>query len=174
MKRIKVSASWTIYLYRGVLFLFIWWFLTGGVASSWWIGVPAVILAVTASRALLPPAPVLWFELLKFVPFFLWQSLLGGADVARRVFQPKMPIAPDLIEYPLRLPHGLSQVIMSNTVSLLPGTLITELDRNVLKVHVLNRNKDSFAELEAVEERIAGMSGLSLSAPRGGDKSAAI
>jgi len=174
MQRIKVSASWATNLYRGVLFVLIWWGLTDGVASSWWIGVPAVILALIASRALVPPSAFLWFELLKFVHFFLWHSLLGGADVARRVFQPKMPIAPDLIEYPLRLPPGLSQVIMSNTVSLLPGTLIAELDRNVLKVHLLNRNKDSFAELEAVEERIARMSGISLSAPRGGEKSAAI
>lgn len=162
MQSIKISASWTTYLYRGVLFLLIWWFLSGGVASSWWIGVPAVILAVTASRALLPPANFIWFELLKFVPFFLWQSLLGGADVARRVFLPKMTIAPDLMEYPLRLPPGLSQVIMSNTVSLLPGTLITELDRSVLKVHVLNRNKDVSTELEIIEERIARIAGIKL------------
>lgn len=169
MKRIKVSASWTTYLNRGMLFLLIWLVLTGGVVTSWWIGVPTVLLAVIVSTALVPPIPFVWFELLKFVPFFLWHSLLGGADVARRVFQPKMPIAPDLIEYPLRLPQGLSQVIMSNTVSLLPGTLIAELDRNVLKVHLLNRSKDSLAELEAVEERIARMSGITLSAPRGGE-----
>ena len=169
MERNKISASWVTNIYRGVLFLLIWWILTDGVASSWWIGLPAVILAVTASRVLVAPAAFLWFELLKFVPFFFWHSLLGGVDVARRVFQPKMPIAPDLIEYPLRLPPGLSQVIMSNTVSLLPGTLIAELDRNVLKVHLLNRSKDSLAELEAVEERIARMSGITLSAPRGGE-----
>lgn len=169
METIKVRTRWFTIVSRGVLFLLIWLVLTGGVASSWWIGVPTVLLAVIVSTALVPPIPFVWFEVLKFVPFFLWHSLLGGADVARRVFQPKMPIAPDLIEYPLRLPQGLSQVIMSNTVSLLPGTLIAELDRNVLKVHLLNRSKDSLAELEAVEERIARMSGITLSAARGGE-----
>lgn len=89
--------------------------------------------------------------------------------MARRVFLPKMPITPDLIEYPLRLPPGLSRVIMSNTVSLLPGTLTAELEQNVLKVHILNKSKDSCAELEAVEEKIARMSGITLSAPRGGE-----
>jgi hypothetical protein len=47
--------------------------------------------------------------------------------------------------------------------------LIAELERDVLKVHVLNKSKDSFAELEAVEEKIARMSGITLSAQRRGE-----
>ena len=168
MQTIKVRTRWFTIASRGVLFLLIWWVLTGGVASSWWIGVPTVLLAVIVSTALVPPIPFVWFEFLKFVVFFFRYSLLGGMDVAMRAFHPRMPIAPDLIEYPLRLPPGLLQVLMSNTVSLLPGTLIAELDRSVLKVHVLDRSKDTSAELEAVEERIAGMYGITLTAPQKG------
>lgn len=123
---------------------------------------PAALLAIITSAALLPPAPLVWYELLRFVPFFLKRSLLGGADVAWRAFHPDMPIAPDLIEYPLRLPPGLPRVFMANTVSLLPGTLSAELGANCVKVHVLDGRKDFLSELEAVEQSVARMFGTSL------------
>ena len=53
--------------------------------------------------------------------------LKGGVYVAWRAFDPRMPITPELIEYPLRLPPGLPRVILVNMVSLLPGTLSAEL-----------------------------------------------
>jgi len=135
--------------------LLIWWVLTDGAASSWWIGVPAVLLALLASIALIPPLPFVWLGLVRFVPFFLIHSLLGGIDVARRVFQPRLPISPDLVEYPLRLPPGLAQVIMVNTVSLLPGTLAAELGQDILKIHVLDSGSDFETELIAIEEHVA-------------------
>ena len=90
------------------------------------------------------------------------RSLLGGADVAWRAFHPGMPIAPDFIEYPLRLPPGLPQVFMANTVSLLPGTLSAALDRSVLKVHVLDSRRGVLTELETMERSVARMFGTSL------------
>lgn len=135
--------------------MLIWWVLTDGAASSWWIGVPAVLLALLASIALIPPLPFVWLGLVRFVPFFLIHSLLGGIDVARRVFQPRLPISPDLVEYPLRLPPGLAQVIMVNTVSLLPGTLAAELGQDILKIHVLDSGSDFETELIAIEEHVA-------------------
>jgi len=103
------------------------------------------------------------------VPFFLVRSLLGGVDVAWRAFHPGMPIAPDLVEYPLQLPPGLARVFMADTVSLLPGTLSTEILQNCLKVHVLDGRKDVIPELEAVEQGVARIFGIS-STVSGGNK----
>ena len=169
MTSVKERVSWSTIVSRGGLFSLIWWVLTDGAAPSWWIGVPAVWLAVAASAALLPPTPFVWYEFLRFVPFFLLRSLLGGADVAWRAFHPGLPIAPDLIEYPMRLPAGLPRVFMANTVSLLPGTLSAALDRNVLKVHVLDSRKSVLTELEAVEQSVARMFGTSLKLSGGGE-----
>ncbi len=129
---------------------------------------PAVLLAVIASNLLIPPTRLSWVEFLRFAPFFFIRSLMGGADVAWRAFHPGLPIAPDLIEYPLRLPSGLPQVFMANTVSLLPGTLSAELDQSVLQVHLLDRRRDFVAELEAVEENVARVFGVSLNVAGGG------
>lgn len=161
--------SWSTIVSRAVLFSLVWWILADGAAPSWWIGGPAVLLAVIASVALLPPVPLVWYELLRFAPSFFMRSLLGGVDVARRAFHPGMPIAPDLIEYPLRLPPGLPRVFMANTVSLLPGTLSAALDRSFLTVHVLDRRTGFLADLAAVEYDVARIFGISLEVAERGE-----
>jgi len=144
---------------RVLLFSLLWRVLTDGTAGSWWIGAPAVAGAVIISVILVPPLGLVWREVMGFVPFFLWHSLKGGADVARRAFHPRMPVAPELIEYPLRLPPGLSQVAMINITSLLPGTLSAEIEGQVLKVHVLDRRGDYLDGLNALEQRVGRMLG---------------
>lgn len=122
-----------------------------------------------ASIVLLPPLSLVWRELLKFTPFFLWRSLQGGADVAWRAFHPSMPIVPAVIDYPLRLPRGLPQVFLANIVSLLPGTLSATLDGPALKLHVLDSRGDFMTELKALEQRVARMCGVLLATSHGGE-----
>lgn len=153
---------------RVLLFTLLWVILSSGSPSSWAIGAPAILLAVIASTMLVPPVSLAWSEIPAFIGFFLIRSLAGGADVAWRALHPRMPIAPGLFVYPLRIPPGLPQVFMANTVSLLPGTLsvalTTELNQNALTVHVLDRNKQITIELESVEHRVARLFGVSLPA----------
>lgn len=165
MTSVEVRINWPTIVSRGAVFILIWWILTDGAAASWWIGVPAVVLALIASTVLLPPVSFIWYELLRFMPFFLLRSLLGGVDVAWRAFHPAIPIAPDIIEYSLRLPPGLPRVFMANTINLLPGTLSAELDQNVMRVHVLDSRKAFLTEFESVEQSVARIFGLSLKAP---------
>lgn len=160
MRSVKQDISWLSITMRSLLFSFIWLILSDGIVSSWWIGIPTVLLAVFASIAFIPPVPVVWHEIPRFVIFFLIRSLVGGADVAWRALHPRMPIAPELVEYPLQITPGLPQVFVANTVSLLPGTLSTELHQGVLEIHVLDKEKDFIAELESVERRVARMFGV--------------
>ena len=163
------EIGWSTVTSRSLLFSLVWWILTDGNVQSWWVGVPAVSFAVIASIALLPTVPLVWQELLKFTPFFLWRSLQGGADVAWRAFHPGMPIIPAVIAYPLRLPPGLPQVFLANIVSLLPGTLSAMLDGQALKVHVLDSGGDYMTELKALEKRVARMCGVVLATSHGGE-----
>jgi multicomponent Na+:H+ antiporter subunit E len=157
MKQTDQGIDWSTVVSRALLFSLLWWALTDGTAGSWWIGAPAVAGAVIISVTLVPPLGLVWREVMGFVPFFLWHSLKGGVDVAWRAFHPRLPITPELIVYPLRLPPGLPRVILVNTVSLLPGTLSAELGGHVLKVHVLDSLGDFLAELEALEQRVGCM-----------------
>lgn len=157
MKPTVQGIDWPTVVSRALLFSLLWWALTDGTAGSWWIGASAVAGAVVISVTLVPSIGIVWREVMGFVPFFLWHSLKGGVDVAWRAFHPRLPLTPELIEYPLRLPPGLPRVILVNTVSLLPGTLSAELGDQVLKVHVLDSLGDFLAELEALEQRVGCM-----------------
>ena len=147
---------------RGTILSVIWWILTDGATVSCWIGIPAVVLASAASMTLLPPNNIILHEFLRFIPFFLNRSLLGGVDVASRALKPAMPISPDLIEYSSRLPKGLPQVFLANTISLLPGTLSAAIDQNILRIHVLDIQNDVLSELEDVERRVARVFAVNL------------
>lgn len=169
MKHGAREISWSTVASRGLLFSLMWWMLTDGDVSSWWIGAPGVSFAVVVSVVLLPPVRLVWRQVLGFVPIFLRCSVQGGADVARRAFYPRMPIDPALIDYRLRLPPGLPRVILINTVSVLPGTLIVDQEGQILKVHVLDGSGKFMTELKALEHSVARMCDAPLMTFGGGE-----
>lgn len=160
---IHVRGMW----FRALAFTFMWWMLTAGSVNSWLVGAPVVLVVTLISRVLIPRFSFSVVGAVRFVPYFIWYSLHGGVDVAWRAFHPKMPISPDLVDFSLRLPPGISRVFMVNTVSLLPGTLSVELGANHLKVHVLDTRKNVLSELMMLEQIIAKIFNLSLQDAKG-------
>jgi multicomponent Na+:H+ antiporter subunit E len=137
----------------------------GQIVDSWYIGLPAVVLAVVASLRLSTPARARIHVrgLLKFVPLFLWRSLVGGIDVALRAIRPSMPLAPDLVDYELRLDvDSAATVFFVEVISLLPGTLCAQILGDRLEVHVVDRDLALVEELGAVEEAIAALFGQTI------------
>jgi len=155
-----LQAGWL----RAVLFALMWWILTDGALDSWLVGAPVVLFATLASLVLLPPFSWSLTGFVRFLPFFLWRSLNGGMDVARRALDPRLPISPGMYDHRWRLPPGLPRVFMANTVSLLPGTLSAELDEGHLRVHVLDQTAVFASELEVIEARVAELFCLKLAA----------
>lgn len=154
-----------VFLKRLAALSVVWLFIVNGTASSWWIGVPVVVLAAAATLPIRTYVPIVWRELLRFIPFLLARALRGGMDVAWRALHPRLPLNPGLIEYPLRLPQGLPRVVMANTVNLVPGTLTAEVKAGALQVHVIDRQAPFLEELEAVENAVARMFGIALDQP---------
>ncbi|WP_048306910.1 Na+/H+ antiporter subunit E [Halomonas sp. PR-M31] len=143
---------------------FIWWILSDGVWASWIIGLPTILLIVGWNLNQGTPSQSLprFFGLLEFLPYFLWESLRGGIDVARLALAPNMPIDPCFTVYDLRLPKGPAQRVFINTVSLLPGTLSADLLREKLIVHRLRGAPDDDQDLRECEQRVARLYGLTL------------
>lgn len=150
---------------RLALFALLWWVLTEGQPGSWPLGVLFAVLAAALSLALSRPAPWSAVGFVRFVPFFLWWSLRGGVDVARRACAPSLPIAPGMLTYRLRLPPGRARVFMTAVISLLPGTLSAEIVRNRLFVHVLDQRASSEADLAALEMKVAALFRIGPSMP---------
>ncbi len=98
-----------IVLARGAMFFALWLVLMQSTKpGDLAVGALATLAATWASLRLLPPQTgrVRFFRLLALVPRFLWQSLIAGIDVARRVFAPSLPLHTGFVDYPHRLPAG--------------------------------------------------------------------
>ena len=157
---------------RVVILVALWLVLTEGDTGTWYIGALAVIAGTLGSLVLLPAYSWRWTAggLVRFVPFFVWQSLSGGTDVALRAVRPSMPLEPELLSYESQLPLNAARVFMANTLSLLPGTLSAELEGRRLRVHSLAGADEALKNLDKLETRVADLFGLELSTggePRG-------
>ena len=151
----KLEKKWKKIVTFWVLYIGIWLILCDGDLDSLWIGVPAVFLATLISTAFVTYHPIVWHEILGFVSFFILRSVRGGLDVAWRACRPNMSIDPDIIEYSSCLPSGIAQVIMANSISLLPGTLSVKLDQGKMIIHVLDIKSNFREEIEGLEQRLA-------------------
>jgi multicomponent Na+:H+ antiporter subunit E len=152
---------------RAAAFALLWWILTGHSLASWTVGLPVVACATLASVALLAPGSWSVMGLLRFVPFFLWHSLRGGVDVARRALHPGVPIDPLFFDYALRLPPGRARVSLVMVINLLPGTLSASVSADTLRIHALTRSAGTAAEIASIERRIASIFGIPLSVAGG-------
>ncbi len=93
--------------------------------------------------------------LAKLAAFFLQQSVVSGADVARRAFAPSEPdIDPGLIVYETRLEREGARILFANMMSLQPGTLCCRLDGRRITVHALCRKQPVRESLALLEDRI--------------------
>ena len=141
---------------RGAVFLFLWLLLAGADPAD----LPAVALAVIAatwtSLRLLPPSPRHFRPgaAPRFALRFLVQSVFGGVDVAQRAFDPRLPLRPGFVIYPIRLPAGPTRNAFSALMSLVPGTTPAGLDESGgLVVHCLDIGQP-VAEQLATEEAL--------------------
>lgn len=93
----------------------------------------------------------LWF--LYYIPFFLWEMFKANIDVAYRVSHPKLPIKPGIVKVKTTLKSDTGLTFLANSITLTPGTLTVDLDRErgFLYIHWINvRHKD----IEGATERI--------------------
>lgn len=146
-------------LVLAAIFSLLWWALTEG-EPAWGVGAPVILLATVAAWRLRLPGRVRLSlaGTLRFLPYFVWQSLRGGVDVARRALDPRLPLDPALLVYRLRLPPGPARVFLADVVSLLPGTLSAELAGDRLRLHVLDR-ASAPAAVRELEGRVGALFG---------------
>ena len=139
---------------RALGFLVLWLILTGGNPRDLVAGVAAVLAATWTSWCLLPRGRSRWrpASVARLVVRLLYQSVIAGADVARRALDPRLPLSPGFVVYPVGLPPGPARNVFTTLISLLPGTVPVGADaRNRLLVHCLDVEQPVTAQLAAEE-----------------------
>ncbi len=144
-------------LRRAAAFAAVWLALTGAAPGGLPFGAAAVALATWASLRLLPPRgrALRPLALLALLPHFLWESIKGGIDVARRALHPAMPLNAGWLRVPLTLPPGAARMSLGSEISLLPGTLAAGGEGDRLLVHCLDARAGMEARLCEEEARLA-------------------
>jgi multicomponent Na+:H+ antiporter subunit E len=150
---------------RTIGFLVVWWALSEGEPGMWTYGAVIAPLATLASVFLVRPAqprvgPIRrTVALVRLGRWFLWQSFLGGVDVARRAVRRPVDVNPGLVEYRIGLASAAGRVAVADLITLMPGTLAVDLDDDVLCVHVLDSAMATTQQLAELEARVARVVG---------------
>ncbi|MFO0875515.1 MAG: Na+/H+ antiporter subunit E [Phycisphaerales bacterium] len=109
---------------RAVVFLVFWLLLTGADRADLATGLVAPAVATGTS----PPLPprrgrVRLAGLARLAVHFARQSVVAGLDVARRAFDPRLPLKPGFVAHRLRVPRGAARNAFTAMTSLMPGTV---------------------------------------------------
>lgn len=141
-------------LARGARFFGLWVVLIGLDPVDLAVGVAAAAAATWTSVRLLPPGShrLRLAALPRLGLRFLWQSVVAGVDVARRAFDPRLPLRTGYVVYPVRFPRGPARNTFASVTSLLPGTVPADDNDEGLLYHCLDIGQPVLEQL-ATEER---------------------
>lgn len=148
-------------LLRTVMFAILWVVLVRGSLYNLPLSVLTIAAAAGTSLYLVPAGA--WrlrpLALVRFVPFFLYQSVRGGIDVAWRALHPALPIDPGYLDLPMRLTNPTARTFLAVCLSLFPGTVSTDLQGDRVRIHVLDRRLPVEQALRRLEAHVAAIFG---------------
>lgn len=144
-----------------LVLLLVWLALARAPGGALAVGAVAIVAALwTLRRTAGARGTVLRLRHLpRLAVMFLWQSIAGGVDVARRILSPAMPLRPGLITLRLALHGEGARVLLALLVSLMPGTLAARLDGDALTLHVLDLDLPIESETRRIEQLIGRVYG---------------
>lgn len=132
-------------------------------------GVFVISLILIFSSKLIPlysggnSGPVLRYQtllcLIKYIYFMVKDIILANIHVARIVLSPCLRIAPALVKHRHGLCKRITGFLYANSITLTPGTLTVEMDRDWIMVHLLDRENVQGLTDWKVGEILAEMEG---------------
>ena len=78
-------------------------------------------------------------SLFRFWRYLVREIILSNIDVIRRILTPGKSISPQMITLPLPQKSDLAKVMYANAITLTPGTVSVQLDRDTIMVHALSK-----------------------------------
>lgn len=80
------------------------------------------------------------FRFIFYIPWLMYQIILSNIYVARIVLNPDMPIDPRFVWYKSKLKKDFSHATFSNSITLTPGTITTDIVDGEYYVHCLDQS----------------------------------
>lgn len=124
--------------------LFLFWLLLSGHGELLILGFG--ILSALIVTLLLRKMDRIDREIIAFTPglrvihyfgWLLWQVVLSNIDVARRIWNPALPIRPCWQRLDTSVSTPLEKTLYANSITLTPGTLTTDVREDHFMIHSL-------------------------------------
>lgn len=84
----------------------------------------------------LHPSP----RLLGYLAWLLWSVVKANIDVARRVWDPQLPVHPVWARLDTRVKTPVEITLYANSITLTPGTLTTDVRDDYFLIHALSQD----------------------------------
>jgi multicomponent Na+:H+ antiporter subunit E len=142
---------------RAIWLLVFWLVLAGADPADLPAGVVAVIAATWASLRLLPAGGTRRSvaAMAHLALRFFYESVVAGADVARRALDPRLPLRPGFVTYPVRFPPGTARNAFTTLTSQLPGTVPAGEESGQIIYHCLDVDQPVVSQLAAEEAALS-------------------
>ena len=90
-------------------------------------------------------------------PWLLMEIIKANFDIARVIVSRKMPINPTVIKVKATQETELGQVVYANSITLTPGTVTIDIDRDIMIVHALTRDAAEGLKSGEMDRRVTNM-----------------
>ena len=114
-----------------------------------------VVAWINSGHALFVPKFRLWFRILLYLPWLFYKIVQSSLQLTKLILHPALPIAPQLISVETKLRHHAAVVLLGNSITLTPGTITAEVDRNKLIVHAMDKALAEDITSKQIESKIA-------------------
>ena len=147
------------FLFLKAMVLFAFWILLS--ASFEWIHLGLGLIfsfAVAWSNAghsTFVPKFRLWSRILLYFPWLFYKIVKSSLHLSKLILHPALPIDPQLISVESELNHHAAVVLLGNSITLTPGTITAEVDRNNLIIHALDKALSEDIKSKEMESKIA-------------------
>ena len=95
------------------------------------------------------------FKLLTYCSWLIGEILKSNIAVAKTILSPKVKVSQNIFDVPLSPRSEAAQVIFANSITLTPGTITVETEKNSLLVHALNFSDSTEDEIADMGSRVS-------------------
>ena len=99
----------------------------------------------------------LWGNILLYLPWLFVKIVKSSLHLSKLILHPALPIDPRLIQVETKLGHHAAVVLLGNSITLTPGTITAEVDRNTLIIHAMDEVSADDVISRRIESKIAEM-----------------
>ncbi|SHE77041.1 Membrane bound protein complex subunit mbxA [Marinitoga hydrogenitolerans DSM 16785] len=106
--------------------------LTGLLVSLVLSGIISKVVDYSFDFTLIPKVFMFVFV---YIPVFIIEMIKANIDVAVRILTPSLPLNPGFVKVPTKLKGNVGKLTLANSITLTPGTLSIDADKDSIYIH---------------------------------------